>query len=266
MGLYDTDPRRTYYGGSAQAQTQTVEEAQKQLGMAQALGTQTLGQGWAPLAARGTESYEAARPALASALSAAPILGPVNTSGIAASFDPTRATNAASANAANLVARNAMSIARGGPNAALGMRQALQMNAIGGQQVAGQAAQMALQGELQRAGIGLQAAGIANQGIAATNQARIGEAGRVGQMALALQGQGMQAGAQAANAQQQLGTFREQLYSGRDMAVNQSQLQSDQLFEQQRQEAERAKQAQLGAVLGAVGNTVGSIYGMNAGR
>lgn len=266
------DPQATYYGGSAEALKQQREQAAQQMGLAQNLGNQAIsGQGGYNIGAgygqtfadRGNQllnGYGAGGTRLDQAQQYGVNAGPAMQA--YQNFDPRAAINGASQIAADQGMRNALSVARGGPNAALGIRQALAMQAGATLQGQQQAQQMALQGELQRAGLGMQAGQIGMQAQTVNAQLLAQERARLTQMGLQQAQMGLGASAQATAQAAQMGQFREGLYSGRDMNVNNSQLQADQFNQQQQAIAAQQQQAFVGGMVNAAGGVVGGMAGM----
>jgi hypothetical protein len=269
------DPQQPYYGGSAvELERKRAAEAQ-QMGLAQQLGNTALGGGGSQynlgagygqtFADRGASLLSQQQPGggqagLSSAQAyqvSSPLAGQAYQS-----FDPRAAVGAASQVAADQAARNAMSVARGGPNAALGVRQALAMQASGNLQAQQQAQAMALQGELQRGQLGMQASQIGVQAQSISQQLAAQERARLTQLGLSQAQMGLGANAQATSQAAGMAQFRENLYSGRDMNTNNSQLQADQYAQQMAAIAAQQKQAFVGGMVNAAGGVVGGAAGM----
>lgn len=269
------DPQQTYYGGSAGALDDQRKQSAQQMRLAQDLGNLSLGQGgtgssfnpYASALTAGANLVSSGQRAVdAQNQTAVPIMGlGFGAESAASQFDPQAATRQAVQMAADQNARNAMSVARGGPYAAMGVRQALQMQGANAVQAQQQAGVLGGQMAQARAQLGIQGAAVAGQNAAAFNAARLQQQAQNRQFALAQMQGGISTVQQSAAQAAQMAQFRESLYSGRDMNVNGSQLQADQFYQQQQAQASQQKTAFVGGMVNAAGGVAGSAMGMGGG-
>lgn len=270
------DPSQTYYGGSADALAQQRADALAQMRAAQALGNQALGQAGSPygtpdggamgvatrLQQQGGVALDnvTGRPLT---LDSSGRVASAMAMGAAGAFDPGGTARQSSQVAADQAARNAMGVARsGGPNAALAMRQALQVQGAQSMQAQQQAGLMAAQLAQLKAQTAIQGAGVVSQIGAQQNATALQQQQQDRQFALAqLQG-GVGITQQEAARAQQLAQFREGLYSGRDQNVNSQQLQADQMYQQMMMQAAAQKAAFTGQMVSAGAGVLGAAGGM----
>lgn len=259
IGSRNAKPRQQYYGGSAQAQQQAVDQyGQRRDAGAQMATSGVLGLG--NISGAGAQVEQAARARLVDSLSNnSPIAWDAGGYADAArAYDPTGSINAASQSAIDRASLANLGAARAaGP---LAMRRALNANAEAGVAAAQNAAALQLQGDQLRLSALGQASGMGLQGAQLEQQRQLQRQ----QLLAGLQAQGYGQRADALGAQINLGAQREAGYSDAQDRVQLAQLGAAGQYEQARAARGQQQMAMGGALLGGAGQVLG--MGLGGGR